>query len=139
MANRKIKDSAVTRVGKYLEGRIAGSNKKDSALMAGYSAQTARTPSLIEQTKAYSVVVTEMLDRNTRIMRAMIDSIEQSVQSGQFDLLHPKIKAEIAYKMAQIHDVMTPKVTVKETQNKDGTISRVLWGTNGAPQAVTPE
>ena len=134
MKNREPKDSAVQHVGAYLDARLTGANKHESALQAGYSEQTARTPSLIERTKAYGLVITEMLDKHTRLMHAMTDSLQKDVESGLFDLLNPKTKVEIAYKLAQIHDVLTPKVTIKETTDKDGNKTRTLWGTGDAPQ-----
>lgn len=137
MKKQTTSDNAVKHVGEYVDERLSGSNKQEAALRAGYSESTARTPSLIERTKAYAVVVTEMLDKNTRLMRAMTDSLEQDIESGFFDLLPPKTKVEIAYKLAQIHDTLTPKITVKETTDAKGNKTRQTWGTTGSPQPAT--
>ena len=129
MKNGKPNDSAIAHVGEYIGHRIAGANKQESAQMAGYSVTTSRNPSLIEATKAYAIVVSEMLDKNTRIMRLMIDSVENDIKTGVFDELGTKTKAEIAHKLAQIHDIMTPKVTIKESKDANGNVTRTSWGT----------
>ena len=134
MKNGQPSTKEIQHVGAYVDARLVGANKQESALQAGYSPTTARNPSLIERTKAYGLVVTEMLDKHTRLMHAMTDSLQKDVESGLFDLLNPKTKVEIAYKLAQIHDVLTPKVTIKETTDKDGNKTRTLWGTGDAPQ-----
>lgn len=129
MKTGETKTDTIQRVGAYVDHRLAGANKQESAQLAGYSEQTARTPSLIERTKTYALVITEMLDKNTRLMRAMIDSLEQDVESGLFDLLSPKTKVEITHKLAQIHDTLTPKVTIKESKDANGNVTRTSWGT----------
>lgn len=139
MKKGETKENTAQRIDAYLDGRIVGTNKQDSALEAGYNASTARNPSLIEHTQAYAVAVTEILGANTLRLRNALVSLDQDMQNGLFDMLSPKTKVDIAYKLAQIHDILTPKVTVKETQNKDGTVTRTLWGTNGSPQLGTQE
>lgn len=136
MKNGEPSAKELNHVGAYVEARLVGANKQESALQAGYAQSTARTPSLIERTKAYGIVVTEMLDNNTRLMRAMIDSVEEDIANGVFDLLNPKTKVEIAHKLAQIHDIMTPKVTVKESTDAKGNKTRTIWGTGDAPSNV---
>lgn len=139
MKNGETSSSAVNHVTKYVDNRLAGSNKQESALLAGYSEKTARTPSLIEHTKAYALVVQKMLNKNSTMMAKIMDSVNDDIEEGTIAMLEPQEKVEIAYKIAKIHDILTPKVTIKETTDKDGNKTRTAWGTGSLQQSETPQ
>lgn len=122
----------------YIDHRLAGSNKHDSAVMAGYSESTAKRTNLIESTRAYAVVVNETLHDNSTALRQVVRLINQGVLKDAFAELPVLQQVEIAYKMAKIHDVLTPKITVQETTDKDGNKTRRAWGTAGATFNETP-
>lgn len=138
MQNGQPSDNAIHHVSNYVDHRLAGANKHDSAVQAGYSESTARTPSLIEHTKAYSIVVNDILGKNAALMRKMTDSIGHNVANGDFDSVEIAEQVDIAYKMAKIYDILTPKITVQETTDKDGNKTRKAWGTAGATFNETP-
>lgn len=139
MNRGETKANTIKRVGKYVAHRVAGNNKQESALLADYAPHTARTPSLIESTKTYQEIIERVLTINAESMHILGDSLNNDIKNGVLEKLKPIEKAQIYKVITDINDKLTPKVTVKETQNKDGTISRVLWGTNGAPQTIKPE
>lgn len=118
------------RVKKYVEEKMMGNNKMQSAIVSGYSTETAKHPSLIERTKAYEAKVKEILEGSHLMLHQMMSSLDNDVKSGLFDTLKPETKVAIAYKIAQIHQILTPKITIKEQTNKDGSISRTIWGSN---------
>jgi phage terminase small subunit len=138
MKNGETSGSAVNHVSKYVGHRLAGANKQESAVLAGYSETTAQKPSLIENTKAYALVVQNMLNKNSLMMSKIMDSINDDINEGTVAVLEPTEKVEIAYKIAKIHDILTPKVTIKETTDKDGNKTRTAWGTGSLQQAQTP-
>ena len=59
-------EDAQKNVTEYIHSRLAGANKMESALEAGYSETTARKPSLIENTKTFAVVQKQILDKNNK-------------------------------------------------------------------------
>lgn len=138
MNNQELRPSTVKHVSEYIDERMSGNNKQESAQRAGYSVSTSRNPSLIESTQAYAVIITEILDKNARVTQKMLNSIAEDVESGLFDELSPQIKAEIAFKLVRIHDTLTPRVTVKESTDAKGNKTRHIWGTGGAPLHENP-
>lgn len=129
MQKGENKGDTMKRVGAYVGERLAGANKQESALVAGYSEQTARTPSLIEQTKAYAVVV-------TRVLSVTADNMDKAQEFLHLELAkdvpNPVICQQwaiLAQTQAKTMDILTPKVTVKETKDANGNITRTSWGT----------
>jgi len=51
----------MTNVRKYIEGRQEGKSKKDSAIQAGYSINTAKTPAIIESTDKYHELMRRLI------------------------------------------------------------------------------
>lgn len=135
MNNPELRASTVKHVTEYIDERIAGSNKGESAVRAGYSEQTARTPSLIEQTKAYAVVITQVLERNAGSLHATMHEMHEVVTSEPVNWEKALIISKVAEKLANIQDKLTPKITVKETKNADGTTTRTSWGTGSLQQS----
>lgn len=129
MKNLKPKDSAIEHVSAYIGERLAGANKQESALTAGYSETTARKPSLIEETKAYAIVVTRVLNTNSHTLNETMQELRQVVETKPVDWQKAYLIAQVADKMAKIHDTLTPKITVKETKDANGNITRTSWGT----------
>lgn len=132
MKTGQTSDNAIEHVAAYVDNRLAGANKQESALLAEYSPATARNPSLIEATKAYAVVIKETLGDSSTAMRTIVRYIIDDTQTDVFKALPTQTKVEIAYKMAKIYEVLTPKVTVKESTDGKGNKTRTIWGTGGA-------
>lgn len=132
MKSGKTSDNAIEHVGKYIDNRLAGANKQQSALLADYSETTATVPSLIENTQAYAVIMQEMLRDNSVIMRVLTQSLRNDLANGALDNLKPMEKAQILKIQAQVEDILRPKITVKETTDSKGNKVRTLWGTNAS-------
>ena len=139
MKNGQPSENAIRHASTYVDSRLAGANKHDSAIVANYSESTANKPSLIEQTKAYGIVVTETLNNNSTALRQVVRFINEDVYTDMFQALPTSTKVDIAYKMAKIHDILTPKVTIKETTDKDGNKTRTAWGSGSLQQGETPQ
>lgn len=136
MKSGQTSDNAVNHVGAYVGARIAGANKQESALQAGYSETTARKPSLIENTKAYAVVITETLNENATALREVLAVVRGEMQK---DVKNPQalyLWTQIAKNLTAVHTALTPRVTIKETTDKDGNKTRSIWGTGDAPSNV---
>jgi phage terminase small subunit len=73
---------------KYYEAKKLGKSKKESALQAGYSENTARIPQVIEQSQAYQVIERhfkeELLGKITisEVADELVKNIRQDVQLG---------------------------------------------------------
>ena len=129
MKNGESNKTALQHAGAYVGERLAGANKRESAIKAGYSESTARKPSLIEHTQAYALVVKETLGDSSHALRTIVRYIIEDTETDLFKALPTQTKVEIGYKLAKIYDVLTPKVTVKETKDANGNITRTSWGT----------
>ena len=132
MKSRELKGSAVKHVSEYIDTRLSGANKHESALEAGYSEEVARKPSIIESSKTYQVLVDEYLTDSAVVLRFFSGRLREMVANGQLDNMKPLEMAQMMKNMAQIDDILRPKITVKETKNKDGTTTRTAWGSNAS-------
>ena len=123
---------AIKNVSNYIINKASGVNKQESALLAGYSESTAKVPNRIEHTKTYLSIVDQVLTENANIMLFLSASLSNDIADGKLDGLKPIEKAQIYKIITDTNDKLTPKVTVKEVQNKDGTVTRTAWGTNSS-------
>lgn len=132
MLKGETKENTIKKVSEYIDSRLSGNNKQDSAIQAGYAPETARKPSLIEHTKTYQVIVDQILTENASTMFYLAHSINEDAKNGLFDKLKPLEKGQLYKIITETNEKLTPKVTIKETQNKDGTVTRTAWGTNSS-------
>ena len=116
----------------YIVGILKGDSKHTAAIKAGYSMSTAHTPSLIESTQTYSVVVKEILDNNSVMMRNMLTSMFNSVEAGEFDDLDLETRSKIMQRVVDVHAKLTPKVTVKQEETGLDGVKRTLWSEKAA-------
>lgn len=133
MTKGETKADTMERVGTYVDTRLHGANKQESALVAGYSEETARKPSLIEHTKAYALTVTRILSDSADMIDRANQMQRLELEKDTPDPVKAQMWAKLAYFNAQTADILTPKVTIKETTDKDGNRTRSTWGTTGAP------
>lgn len=131
-------ENKIQRAREYIELQKKGLNKTQSAISVGYSPKTARTPHVIEGTKAYAVALQQILDSNARSMQKLSEAIDEKIAKGDLDKMTMQQVTDIALKTAQIHKILTPQVTIKEEQMKDGTTKRTVWG-QGSVQGNTTE
>ena len=75
MKRGETKADTFKRVGDYVGSRLAGNNKQESAQGAGYSYETSRKPSLIENTAVYAEIVNKTLASNGVVMLELIESL----------------------------------------------------------------
>lgn len=119
-------------VKKYIQARIEGENKMESAITAGYSKAVSRNTNLIESTQRYAVKVQEILHTNIDNVSTILEIYREIINTEPVDLQKAYLATQIAEKQIKIHDVLTPRVTVKESTDKNGNITRVAWGSNSS-------
>lgn len=112
---------------RYIVYRLKGDSKYTALIKAGYSMQTAKTPSLVEHTNTYAVVVKEILDTSSLTLQLIHNSIANSVQDGDFDSLDLLTKSQILQRLTDSHVKLTPKVTVKQEETGLDGVKRTLW------------
>lgn len=117
-------------VSTYINERISGNNKQKSALKAGYSQSTSERPSLIEMTQTYGLLVQETLLDNQLTLRDTMKELREVIENKPVDWVKALNIAKVAEKQASIHNVLTPKVTIKETTDAKGNKIRTMWGSN---------
>ena len=122
----KISKKAYKKSLKYIQARMNGNNKKESALMASYSYGT--NPDAVERTKAYAVAISDVLNGNALKLSRLGKATQDKIDEGELEKLSLKDVVDISLKLAQIHKILVPQVTIKEEQMKDGTTKRTVWG-----------
>ena len=130
MNKGETKDNTIQRVGAYVGERLAGANKQESAVKAGYNESTARNPSLIEHTQTYQVIVEKILTENASTMHILALSLNDDAKIGLFDTLKPLEKAQLYKIITETNDKLTPKITVKQTTDSKGNKTTTAWGSN---------
>lgn len=128
MDNENITKTALVKAEKVIEGRLQGMNKQQARLHAGYSESVAKT-NLPEKTKAYAYAVERILGNNKESMHLLSDEIQARLtDTDVLSKLNVQEIAQLHKVLADIHKIMTPQVTIKEEQMKDGTTKRTVWG-----------
>lgn len=125
-------EEARKNVTEYIHNRLAGENKQESALRAGYSETTARKPTLIESTKAYITVQTQILDKNNKNLYTIQEIVTEALQKDPQDLVTAETASRIGKNLMGIYTALTPKVTLKESTDKNGNITRTAWAQNAS-------
>lgn len=132
MIKGQTKADSVRKVGDYVASRLSGANKQESAIQAGYSGTTARIPSLIEHTKIYQSIVQEILTDNANTMRAISKSLKTKAESGELDQLRPLEQGQLYKIITDVNDKLIPKVTLKQSTDKNGNVTRTAWAQNAS-------
>lgn len=139
MDNEVLPEEAIRRARAYLEQKKLGLSKAQSARNAGYSNSTANVPKAIESTRSYALVLNEMLDKNSEILYKVADSIQTELEEDGLTTKNVKTLKDKAFLMktvAETHKILTPQVTVKKEEMKDGTTKTTTWGSVGATMPV---
>lgn len=116
----------------YINERLAGANKQESAIKAGYSPAVARNSYLIENTQRYQEKVQVILHNNVDNLSTIMDIYREIINTTPVDLQKAYLVTQIAEKQTKIHDVLTPKITLKESTDKNGNITRTAWAQNAS-------
>lgn len=125
-------EDAQKNVTEYIHNRLAGENKMESAIRAGYSESTARNPTLIESTKAYLTVQTQILDKNNKNLYTIQEIVTEALQKEPKDLVMAETASRIGKNLTGIYTAMMPKVTLKESTDKNGNVTRTAWAQNAS-------
>jgi len=89
--------------------------------------QTAKTPSLVEHTATYKVVINEILNDNAITMQLVNNNMQERVASGELDQLDLDTVSKILQRLTDSHTKLTPKITMKQEEvDKDG-VKRTIW------------
>jgi phage terminase small subunit len=125
-------EEAQKNVTEYIHNRLAGANKMKSAIEAGYSETTARNPTLIESTKAYMTVQTQILEKNNKNLYTIQEIVTEALQKEPKDLVMAETASRIGKNLTGIYTAMMPKVTLKESTDKNGNVTRTAWAQNAS-------
>lgn len=125
MDNEKISEPALTKSRIYLANVMLGNTKQRAKEIAGYS----KDNWLVEKSKAYQYALAEMLAKGDNVLMQMLSSIEESVENDGLKKMPLEKRVEMTKKMAEVKKILTPQVTIKEEQMKDGSTRRTMWGT----------
>ena len=128
---------------KYIETRLQGKSKRKSALIAGYSENTAHIPTKIEQGKNYKALVETINANNVNLMQIIAEKTHEALKEG---ISKTVLDGTVALKnIAQVYKLLSPEVKIKESKDADGNTKRTIWATgNTIPQQqdvsnITPE
>lgn len=121
---------------KYIETRLQGKSKRKSALIAGYSENTAHVPTKIEQGNNYKALVETINAQNVNLMQKIADKTHEALKEGMSKTV---LDGTVALKnIAQVYKLLTPEIRVRESKDKDGNTKRTIWATgNTIPQPST--
>ena len=119
-------------VKKYVEHKLAGANKMEAAQMAGYSVATSRNPTLIESTQRYNEIVKQTLDTNAKSLQLTLDNVSEELQNDEKDWQKLYLMSQVASKLTSVHTALTPRVTLKESTDKNGNVTRTAWAQNAS-------
>lgn len=115
----------------YIDGRKAGLMKSKAAELAGFSENVQRVPKIIEKSNAYALNIKAMSEQNAMSLYKLANKISKAVHNDESPakiLLNTQIMKNIAH----IEDMLTPKVTLKETTDKNGNkVRSTQWGSAG--------
>jgi hypothetical protein len=128
----QLKDSAVKKVTEYIDTKARGANKMESAQRAGYSVNVSRKPSIIEHTKTYQSIVDRILTENAGTMNIIAESLNEDAKNGVLDELKPLERAQLYKIIVDVNDKLIPKVTLKESTDKNGNVTRTAWAQNAS-------
>jgi len=122
---------------KYIETRLQGKSKRKSALIAGYSENTAHIPNKIEQGQNYKALVETINANNVNLMQKIAEKTHEALKNG---ISKSVLDGTTALKnIAQVYKLLSPEVKIKESKDADGNTKRTIWATgNTIPQASTP-
>ena len=128
-------------VQKYVEHKLAGANKMEAAQLAGYSVATSRNPTLIESTQRYNDIVKQTLDTNAKVLQLTLDNVSEELHKDGKDWNKLNLMSQVASKLTSVHTALTPRVTLKESTDKNGNITRTAWAQNASQvqEVMTPE
>lgn len=124
---------------KYIETRLQGKSKRKSALIAGYSENTAHAPMRIERGQNYKALVETINANNVNLMQIIAEKTQEALKNG---ISKSVLDGTTALKnIAQVYKLLTPEIRVRESQDKDGNTKRTIWATgNTIPaESSTPE
>jgi len=126
MDNENITQKALEKSMIYIDNVARGNAKGESRLLAGYSGRSTTMP---EKTKAYAFAIDKLLTTNKNSMSMLSDAIEAKLSDTDvLTKLSIQEVAQLHKVLADIHKILTPQVTIKVEQLKDGSLKRTTWG-----------
>jgi hypothetical protein len=111
---------------------LIGDNKQKALIKAGYSETTARNPTLVESTQKYLITQKQILEENSRNLFTIQEVVTEALQKEPKDLNTAKLASDIGKNLTAIYTALTPKVTLKESTDKNGNVTRTAWAQNAS-------
>lgn len=137
LGNMNFRSKDLEKTAEYVKNRIKGLNKKDSALEAGYTLNTAENAIMIEKGQNYKILAERTNAITTMNMNAIIERMRVYIAENK-PTMEIKALAEVFQKLAQAQKILTPEIRVRESKDKDGNTKRTIWATgNTIPQPST--
>lgn len=131
--------AAIFQTKQYIMGKKLGLTKGKAAGLAGYSPSTQRVPAQIESSNTYTVLIKAMSEENAMSMWKISKNINKDVDKGEM-AQKTLTKTQILKNLAQVQEILTPKVTMKEVRDAQGKVTKTTkWGSGMAKQATITE
>lgn len=106
---------------------MQGKSKRKSALIAGYSENTAHAPVRIEQSNNYKALVETINAQNVNLMQKIAEKTHEALREG---ISKTVLDGTTALKnIAQVYKLLSPEIKVKESKGADGSTKRTIWAT----------
>lgn len=116
----------------YIESQIAGLPKGKSAELAGFAKSTQRSPDVIEKSNSYAIMLRLTSEQNAMSLHKLATKISEDISEGEMGA-KTLMKTQIMKNIAHIEDMLTPKVTLKESTDQHGNKTKTTqWGSAGA-------
>jgi len=123
MKEGRYNSKNIINTARYLQNRINGMNKKESAKAANYAPSVQNKPTEIENTANFQRLQNQLLGKNTQLMVQLMTDVQDSAD----DIERQKGKSLILHRLAQIQKILTPTVRVKERIDNKGEKRRTIW------------
>ena len=79
-----------------------------------------------------SLRIQELLHTNCEALHTVMNEYYNIVNTTPIDWVKAKQAIDVAEKQTKVHDILTPKVTLKESTDKNGNITRTAWAQNAS-------
>lgn len=112
----------------YIDGQKGGMTKVKAAAFAGFSPITQKKTNVIEKSNSYQIMLRLTSEQNAMSLHKLATAVSKDVSSGEMGVKTLQ-KTQIMKNLAQIEDMLTPKVTLRESVDSNGNkVKSTQWG-----------
>lgn len=112
----------------YIDGQKGGMTKVKAAAFTGFSPITQKKTNVIEKSNSYQIMLRLTSEQNAMSLHKLATAVSKDVSSGEMGVKTLQ-KTQIMKNLAQIEDMLTPKVTLRESVDSNGNkVKSTQWG-----------